>query len=179
MVHYQHEGPIGQYHVPKEPRFRFDEERRRAVSLVPNIDVVDESINAWGSTSVRTLLRIDKKFYTFRANSEEKYDENGEQVFKYVGEKKNVSDHVWGSVESSNFHNQDYDECNLENFVFSSIDDPITNIILEYLAINKRAYLYQRVSRIIFAAEEPITPKVWEVVCDDNSLPEANYREIA
>ncbi len=36
MVHYQHVGPIGQYHMPKDPRFRFDKETRAVVSLVPS-----------------------------------------------------------------------------------------------------------------------------------------------
>ncbi len=164
MVHYQHVGPIGQYHLPKEPRFRFDEKLRRAVSLDPDIEVVEEDVSGFDVTHVWTLIKIKGKYYHFRAISETKYDRDGNQIFKYIDGKKAVSDHVWRDVYSADFYSREYKGDRLEEYSFTDLSDPVTSIIFEYLAINKRSKLYDKTFRIIFSKDEPIMPKNWEVV---------------
>ncbi|MCP4123416.1 MAG: hypothetical protein GY751_16820 [Bacteroidetes bacterium] len=164
MVHYQHVGPIGQYHLPKEPRFRFDEKLRRAVSLDSDIEVVEDKASGFDVTTFKALLRIRGRYYCVRAISETKYDKDGNQIFKYVDGKKAVSDHVWRKVHSSPTFNSEYKGDRLEEYSLTELSDPITSIIFEYLAINKRSKLYDKTFRIIFSEDEPISPKNWEVV---------------
>lgn len=52
----QHKGPFGQYKMPDKPRFKFDPELSRAVSLVPEIEIVSEYGSPGGGGGVFTQI---------------------------------------------------------------------------------------------------------------------------
>ncbi len=154
------------YHLPKEPRFRFDENTNKVISLVPNIDVVDEY---HGGREVRhkwILLKVGEKYYCIRVISTTKYDEAGNQVFRYVNGKKLRSDQVWTNVYLGNAFYGDRPEQGrkTEEARLTSLDDTVTDIVFEYLATDKNNINYEKVHRIIFSDDEPITPKNWRVI---------------
>ena len=181
-MHYQHKGPIGQFHVPKEPRFRFDEERREVVSLVPNIEVVSHESGGREIVYKHTLLKVGNKHYELKADFSHIHDENGKQIFQIGNDGRQcAAGIVWDNIRLGYFDSisriflldqkviSQGNTLTLENARIADIDNSIARIVYEYLSVDRHVSWAKEteVVRLIISKHEPIQPKVWEVIRDE------------
>jgi len=149
-----------------------------------------------GVPIISTVMKIGEKHYAFRAGTSDEFDKKGNQLHEFIDGKRRVKGKVWENVCSLKKHFdrgdtiyatekalqklkdkvEDFDEwmegvgrrniIKLEDYNFKNINDPITQTIMEYLSVNKEDESYLGVSKIIFSADEPIRPKIWEVIAN-------------
>ncbi len=69
---------------------------------------------------------------------------------------------VWHDVKFSNFSPKGFQDP--KEYQIKNLEDELSNLVVEYLAINRRVATRKKTSRIIFDHSQPIKIKNWEIV---------------
>lgn len=179
----QYQEPIGQFHVPEKPRFYFPEDEIRtqtASSTVPEIEIIDDhsavdhtSDHPYGARST-FLIRFEDKFYSLRASYSVADNPDGSiDRVPYqlpTGQTKYRAYNIWLGVcfENTYTPNGDRDAFQhipISGHLITDLDDPVTAMAFEFLAINKVSPKNSLgIKRIVVREHQPIAIKNWEVV---------------
>ena len=158
----QHAGPFGQYKIPERPRFKYDPDLRRCVSLIPDIEILGDTSHVIdGSTFVRTDIKYKGCNYCLLSNYISELYEDGKAAVRERDGKTIPAHAVWFDVQFT-----DRQLGNLENpqkYEISRLDDELVSLVIEYLAINTRSSSDKKVVRIVFSDDQTISVKNWEV----------------
>lgn len=158
----QHTGPFGQYKIPERPRFKYDPDLRRCVSLIPDIEILGDTSHVIdGSTFVRTDIKYKGCNYCLLSNYISELYEDGKAAVRERDGKTIPAHAVWFDVQFT-----DRQLGNLKNpqkYEISRLDDELVSMVMEYLAINTRSSSDKKVVRIVFSDDQTISVKNWEV----------------
>lgn len=163
MVHHQHVGPIGQYHVPERSRFRWDTERFKMASIAPGIEVLEEGGGGREEMHYNAKLKIEGNVYSIRTVSEPEFDESGNQVFNYRNGDKKPSNQVWIDVHVFEILERD-GRPSFSRVYIDSDTEQLAQIIFDFLSVNRSVHSdLNKVVRIIFSDKNSISPKNYAV----------------
>jgi hypothetical protein len=162
MVNYQHVGPIGQYQVPKDPRFRY--ENYQLKSITPGIEVIKTEGSGGEGTYYRATLRVDGRTIAITGSWAYEEDEFGSPVYNYVRGKAKAPDMVFFNVKL--FYEDDTGSSKIQRIPLSNFSDRMTQIVLEFLTVDRSGITRRRVARVIFSDDEPIVPRNYRVTYD-------------
>jgi hypothetical protein len=168
MIHYQHKGPFGRYHPPKDSRFQFDNETNRVVSLVPGIEIVDQRVSGRpGEQSRRTLVRIGLKYYSFIAEFDVLRNEEGNQVFCDIDGNGKPDGVCWYRVSGKDVWLNDDGIQPIVDFEFKDIHGFVENVLMEIMSVDAKIEVLKHAKRVIFDDSQSIAPKNWEIIRDE------------
>lgn len=158
----QHTGPFGQYRIPENPRFKFDEKLRRGISLTHQIEIVGEkhSTSEMGTT-VRTYFSYQGNEYCLSAISNVDLMPDGDAAVRVIDGKTMPGYNIWYDVEFISTIR--IGDAKPKPYTIQSLDDEFTDLVMEYLAINYRNYNQEKTVRVVFKDNQPIAIKNWEV----------------
>jgi hypothetical protein len=164
MVHRQHVGPVGQYHIPERSRFRWDRKPGKLTSVTPGIEVVATGGGGREESHFDATLRIGERLYSLRAVVEDECDQFGAPIFNYRNGVRKQGDRVWLNVHLLEVMQTDGGES--RQFIempIADFDDQLTQIIMDFLTVETGILYPRKTTRIVFSDVNPITPKNYKV----------------
>jgi hypothetical protein len=134
--------------------------------VVPGVEVLEIDGGGHEERFYIPTIKVGDVILTISTGWDAERDEMGNEVFQYKDGRKRAAKLVFLDVKLY-IKDQNSTQKRFERYPLSDFGSEYTQIILDFLSVDRSGISPQRVARILFSENEPISPKNYQVVYDD------------